>query len=141
MEVMSKKSKYRKENKRLKTELSQAYWLLYESCKEENENCTNGIFTSKRYFTDNIGEYGIPWITKIYDGYYDGYWMKCSWEGHDDWIWLYEKSDEMLTNMYWWVTEDYSSRSEEYIWDDYYNGWWIFSECDKINNLEWVWWG
>ena len=41
--------------------------------------------------------------------------------------------------MYWWNIENNKS-DREYIWDDYYEGWWIFSESDA-NGIEWIWWG
>lgn len=144
MKNMSKKTKYRKENKRLKVELSNVCWLLYESCIKNNFNSTNDIYSIQKYMTCHIETYGFPRITKIYDDYYEGYWMKCSWNEYEVWIWLQERNykfTDILNNMYWSMIDYNSSDSVEYIWDDYYNGWWIFSEYDKANNLEWVWWG
>ena len=129
------------ENRRLKRELSHVCWLLYETCREipNNRSDVNVIYD---YYHRAISKYGFPKVSTKYDAYYEGYWMKCVWDNHEDWLWMSKDSNtfkEVLNKMYWWNIENNKSDSE-YIWDDYYEGWWIFSESDA-NGIEWIWWG
>ena len=146
MESIVNKSEIEKDivNNRLKKELSHVSWLLYECCIDEINDKNRDLNVINNYFSTIVAEYGFPKISKIYDNYNCGYWMRCVWGEHEDWIWMSTQKStfkDLMNNMYWCDIENSISNSE-YIWDGYYNGWWIFSEWNKTNNcLEWIWWG
>lgn len=128
------------ENIRLKKELSHVSWLLYETCRETQNNQSD-INIINNYYYSAISRYGYPEVSAVYDSYYDGYWLKCVWGQHEHWLWMstHCSLQHILNIMYWWDLEN-NKRNSEYIWDDYYCGWWIFSES-KNDDILWIWWG
>ena len=75
------------ENIRLKKELSHVSWLLYETCRETQNNQSD-INIINNYYYSAISRYGYPEVSEVYDSYYDGYWLKCVWGQHEDWLWM-----------------------------------------------------
>ena len=147
-------------------ELSHVCWLLSETCN--SETCNSESASVKvgfpEYLANSIYDYGFPDMRYKWDNYYLGWWVKFRWNGYGDkynlWFWLGEnksnksnkshksdKSDKnvvktIINDLYWWDIENGEPRCEEYIWDDYYFGWWKYSEWDMFSDLtEWRWIG
>ena len=142
-------------HKDLNKELSHVCWLLSETC---NSNCASVKESFPEYLANNIYYYGFPNMRYKWDNYYSGWWVNFRWPGYVDkyqhWIWLGENKNDILhkssknfiktliNDLYWWDIENGKPIVEEYIWDEYYFGWWKYSEWNTFSNLmEWRWIG
>ena len=141
-------------NKDLRSELSHVCWLLSQECNTDDKYTTLDEVCT--YYSDMVYNYGIPEVEKVWDHYYEGWWIKLIWKDYDhvEWIWhAYSKNEDtkkcdvcnfkdFVNDVYWWNIENKEPQTECYIWDEYYKGWWLYSEWNEYKkSVEWIWMG
>lgn len=124
-----------------------------------NQEVGNGCHEWAETFSNYIFTYGFPKETNIYDVWYNGFWKECTWNNKDnttttEWVWMNpcnSSNDVMpdklqninikhVINNIYWNSMEYIN--DEYVWDEYYNGWWIKSNNILSSNEDiWIWIG
>ena len=131
-------------------------------CDNEELYITSHCFDWVSMFSDYIYSFDMPTETNTYDIWYNGYWKKCSWgnvDGSttDEWVWMNPDNStdsvlldnlscvditRVLNNIYWDCIKYDKTKKEEYVWDDYYNGWWIKRiDGELVQEDIWIWIG
>lgn len=135
----------------LEKELSHVCWLLHETQQDNDflndmlckKNKSDEFKNLSKYLVEKVNMSGSPKTTRVWDSYYNGYWLHCKWANQDDWLWIGDSNKKIFRNnvkdIHWGRILRGKPSVQDYIWDDFYNGWWLYSEWENCIKGEWYW--
>lgn len=150
-----------------KRQVEHLSWLLSEAYDEigslrnatdytQSNSCRDSEYSMLcQTFSNNIYSYGFPTYDCMWDDYYDGRWMKCSWGDETIWFWmgnsmfitatqqrhpLQRVVKKIVNRMFWNTITNGEPTTEDYTWDEHYNGWWVQSQWNNTDVEDsWIW--
>ena len=148
-----------KENKTIKRdaeylekELSHVSWLLHQQCldneflnnKLEKKSEKDDFSQYSEYLVENVRRYKSPRTYRVWDDYYYGWWLYCDWGNYAEWLWINNSEKKFYKNIakdiHWMGVLNGIPKTQYYVWDDYYYGWWLFSKWTN-DKVCWSWLG
>lgn len=135
----------------LEQELSHVCWLLHESQLDNDflndmlnkKNNRDEFENLSKYLVKKVNTMSSPKTSRVWDSYYKGYWLHCKWVNHDEWLWIGDSNKKIFRNIvkdiHWNRILKGKPTTQDYIWDNFYKGWWLYNEWEECIKCEWYW--